>query len=472
MVCYSDPLPGKVTLIFELMDMSMYDLLKTRKRCLPESRVKNYLYQILRGIDHLHQHGLFHRDIKPENILLKVQTELVKLADLGSVRGIFCRPPYTEYISTRWYRSPECLLTNGYYGPKMDIWATGCVFFELLTLKPLFPGANEVDQLTKIHNILGTPNQFLIAKFRRHKSQNCKYNFPPKPGSSLLTMLPNVTDVGRDILKHMLVYDPDSRSNARRLLEHRYFTDLREEELLYPRKRSWSVAPRSNSNNNEWRNPVLLSYMMASEKRHKHKHVPVNRHSTENKTIPRVVTSSPQHPIKKVSAQQKLTENRWGVRGVTKRPVHQHSPLSKFKQGEPIHKEMIHLPPVVQKKTEKDNYPPIPKKSNVLNRPTREPSTITSLPAIENSIKNRYKPTSNSFLHLPPLVKKLEPSQRSSSMRFPHNGLKARPGVPTLATIEESPYAKKLPHDLQMKLTTTQHKNILGQSSFHHRYLQ
>ncbi|XP_046595366.1 glycogen synthase kinase-3-like [Neodiprion lecontei] len=166
-----DPLPGKVTLIFELMDMSLYDLMKARKgRALTEDRVKIYLYQLLKGLEHLHKHGIFHRDIKPENILLK--GDVVKLADLGSIRGIYSRPPYTEYISTRWYRSPECLLTTGFYGPKMDVWATGCVFYELLTLKPLFPGSNEVDQITKIHSILGTPHARLVAKFRRQENES------------------------------------------------------------------------------------------------------------------------------------------------------------------------------------------------------------------------------------------------------------------------------------------------------------
>lgn len=61
------------------------------------------------------------------------QVEIIKLGDLGSIRGIYSKPPYTEYISTRWYRSPECLLTTGYYGPKMDIWAVGCVYYEMLT---------------------------------------------------------------------------------------------------------------------------------------------------------------------------------------------------------------------------------------------------------------------------------------------------------------------------------------------------
>jgi len=73
-----------------------------------------------------------------ENILIMGDT--VKLADLGSCRGLYSKPPFTEYISTRWYRAPECLLTDGYYGYKMDIWGAGCVFFEVLSLFPLFPG--------------------------------------------------------------------------------------------------------------------------------------------------------------------------------------------------------------------------------------------------------------------------------------------------------------------------------------------
>lgn len=83
--------------------------------------------------------------------------ETIKLADLGSCRGLYNKPPLTEYISTRWYRAPECLMTDGHYGYKMDIWGVGCVFFEVLSLYPLFPGENELDQIHKIHNILGTP---------------------------------------------------------------------------------------------------------------------------------------------------------------------------------------------------------------------------------------------------------------------------------------------------------------------------
>ena len=153
-VLYDEP-TGRLALVFELMDMNMYEAIKGKRTPLPESRVKQMMYQVLKSIDHMHRNGIYHRDIKPENILITGDT--VKLADFGSCRGIYSKPPFTEYISTRWYRPPECLLTDGYYNHKMDYWGIGCVFFEVLTLTPLFPGTNELDQVHKIHNILGTP---------------------------------------------------------------------------------------------------------------------------------------------------------------------------------------------------------------------------------------------------------------------------------------------------------------------------
>jgi renal tumor antigen len=93
--------------------------------------------------------------------------DTLKLADFGSCRGIKSNQPFTEYISTGWYRAPECLLTDGYYTYKMDMWGVGCVMFEIMSLFPLFPGTNELDQIQKIHNILGTPSAELISKMRR-----------------------------------------------------------------------------------------------------------------------------------------------------------------------------------------------------------------------------------------------------------------------------------------------------------------
>ncbi|BES93180.1 Hypothetical protein NTJ_05989 [Nesidiocoris tenuis] len=267
-----DPLTGKLTMIFDLMNSSLYDTIKNRKLPLTEAKSKNYLYQIIQGIQHIHNYGIFHRDIKPENILVK--DELLKISDLGSIKGILSRHPYTEYISTRWYRSPECLLTTGYYGPKMDVWAIGCVFYELLTLKPLFPGSSEIDQIAKINSVLGTPSTRLLAKFKKHKSRNIA-NFAPKQGTGLNTLMPPLTtEAGRDILKQMLIYDPDQRIHVRRLSDHRYFQDYKDLEAQQKAMvNASSIRPvhasSSSTITQALNNPALLSYLTNDHRRRK-----------------------------------------------------------------------------------------------------------------------------------------------------------------------------------------------------------
>lgn len=63
--------------------------------------------------------------------LSPLQQDVLKLGDFGSCRSVYSTQPYTEYISTRWYRAPECLLTDGFYTYKMDLWSAGCVFYEI-----------------------------------------------------------------------------------------------------------------------------------------------------------------------------------------------------------------------------------------------------------------------------------------------------------------------------------------------------
>ena len=126
---------GRLSLVFELMTCNLYEfhysllysyagllfipflsivyrLIKHRKVYLPESKVKLYMYQVLRALDYLHTHGIFHRDIKPENILITEDT--VKLADLGSCHAIVAKQPFSEYVSTRWFPFFEyCFYSSG-----------------------------------------------------------------------------------------------------------------------------------------------------------------------------------------------------------------------------------------------------------------------------------------------------------------------------------------------------------------------
>ncbi|KAJ8978137.1 hypothetical protein NQ317_014192 [Molorchus minor] len=101
---------------------------------------------------------IFHRDLKPENILCS-GPDLVKIADFGLVREIRSRPPYTDYVSTRWYRAPEVLLHSISYSSPIDLWAVGCIAAEIYTYRPLFPGTTETDQLYKICATMGTPDK-------------------------------------------------------------------------------------------------------------------------------------------------------------------------------------------------------------------------------------------------------------------------------------------------------------------------
>ncbi|KAM9708566.1 MAPK/MAK/MRK overlapping kinase isoform 1-T1 [Menidia menidia] len=214
---------GTVSLICELMEMNIYEFIQGRKTPLPDQTVKNYMYQLCKSLQHMHSCGIFHRDVKPENILIK--QNMLKLGDFGSCRSVYSKPPHTEYISTRWYRAPECLLTDGYYSLKMDIWSAGCVFFEIMSLNPLFPGTNELDQVAKIHDVLGTPDQSLLQKFK--KSRAMHFNFPPKKGTGISRLIPKCPAPALSLLYQMLAYDPDERITAETALRHTYFREVR-----------------------------------------------------------------------------------------------------------------------------------------------------------------------------------------------------------------------------------------------------
>jgi serine/threonine protein kinase len=187
----------------------------------------------MKSLDHMHKKGIFHRDIKPENILIESTTDQgrgLKLADFGSCRGIYSKQPYTEYISTRWYRAPECLLTDGYYGPEMDLWGAGCVMFEITSLYPLFPGSNEVDQINRIHKVLGTPNAESLAKFKSKGASHISFDFPAQKGVGIPQLVPHASADSIDLMVKLLKYDASERITAREAMRHPYFKDVREAE--------------------------------------------------------------------------------------------------------------------------------------------------------------------------------------------------------------------------------------------------
>ena len=123
--------------------MNVYQWMKERSKVFNEVTVRNILWQTLQGLYYMHKYGYFHRDLKPENLL--IINESLKIADFGLARETRSRPPFTEYVSTRWYRAPEVLLRSTNYNSPIDLFAMGAMMAELYTFRPLFPGKSEAD---------------------------------------------------------------------------------------------------------------------------------------------------------------------------------------------------------------------------------------------------------------------------------------------------------------------------------------
>eukprot|EP00079_Xenopus_tropicalis_P010243 XP_002934912.2 PREDICTED: serine/threonine-protein kinase ICK [Xenopus tropicalis] len=207
--------------VFEYMKENLYQLMKDRNKLFPESIIRNIMYQILQGLAYIHKYGFFHRDLKPENLLC-MGPELVKIADFGLARETRSRPPYTDYVSTRWYRAPEVLLRATNYNSPIDIWAVGCIMAEIYTLRPLFPGSSEVDTIFKICQVLGTPKKndwfegFQLASAMNFRWAHCV-------PSNLKTLIPNACADGIQVMRDMLQWDPKKRPTASQALRYSYF---------------------------------------------------------------------------------------------------------------------------------------------------------------------------------------------------------------------------------------------------------
>lgn len=207
--------------VFEYMKENLYQMMKDRDKLFPESIIRNVMYQVLQGLAFMHKHGFFHRDLKPENLLCS-GPDCCKIADFGLAREIRSRPPYTDYVSTRWYRGPEVLLRSTNYNSPIDIWAVGCIMAEMYTLRPLFPGSSEIDEIFKICTVLGTPKQDDWEEgYRLATAMN--FRWPQCVPQNLKTLIPNASQEAIQLMKDMLHWNPQKRPTASQCLRYPYF---------------------------------------------------------------------------------------------------------------------------------------------------------------------------------------------------------------------------------------------------------
>ncbi|BAT97058.1 hypothetical protein VIGAN_09040500 [Vigna angularis var. angularis] len=207
--------------IFEYMDCNLYQLIKEREKPFSEEEIRCFVRQMLEGLSHMHKKGFFHRDLKPENLL--VTNDVLKIADFGLAREVSSMPPYTQYVSTRWYRAPEVLMQAPSYTPAVDMWAVGAILAELFTLTPLFPGESEIDQLYKIYGILGMPDSSAFT-IRENNSQLLDLvSHEIVPPVKLSNIIPNASSEAVDLMTQLLHWDPSRRPDADQSLQHPFF---------------------------------------------------------------------------------------------------------------------------------------------------------------------------------------------------------------------------------------------------------
>nr|XP_055071999.1 cyclin-dependent kinase 16 [Misgurnus anguillicaudatus] len=212
-----------LTLVFEYLERDLKQYLDDCGSIMNVFNVKIFLFQLLRGLAYCHGRKVLHRDLKPQNLLINDRGEL-KLADFGLARAKSVpTKTFSNEVVTLWYRPPDVLLGSTEYTTSIDIWGVGCIFYEMITGRPLFPGSTIEDELHLIFRILGSPTE---KSWPEVNDSFYSYNFPHYEGESLITHAPRIGSDGHDLLCQLLQFSARQRVSADVALQHIYFRDL------------------------------------------------------------------------------------------------------------------------------------------------------------------------------------------------------------------------------------------------------
>uniref|UniRef100_A0A6B2LBW3 cyclin-dependent kinase n=1 Tax=Arcella intermedia TaxID=1963864 RepID=A0A6B2LBW3_9EUKA len=216
----------KLTLVFEFCDQDLKQHLDAHFGILDNTKIKFFLYQLLKGVEYCHKRRVLHRDLKPQNLLISKKDNTLKLADFGLARA-FTVPVrnYSPEVVTLWYRAPEVLMGFKNYSTPIDMWSIGCIFAEMKNGKPLFTGKTTEQQLQSIFKGLGTPSVEDYPKIV--ELPGWSEDFPQYPGKSLQILVPGLDEDGYDLLGKLLQYDPAKRPSATEAINHPYLATVK-----------------------------------------------------------------------------------------------------------------------------------------------------------------------------------------------------------------------------------------------------
>uniref|UniRef100_A0A8C2WYU3 Mitogen-activated protein kinase 15 n=1 Tax=Cyclopterus lumpus TaxID=8103 RepID=A0A8C2WYU3_CYCLU len=216
-----------IYLIFEYMDTDLHAVIK-KGSLLKDIHKRYVMYQLLKAIKYLHSGNVIHRDQKPSNVLLDTDC-VVKLCDFGLARSLnhiqedSGNPALTEYVATRWYRAPEILLGSTRYTKGVDMWSLGCILGEMLLGKALFPGTSTINQIEKIMIAIPHPSPEDILAIKSEYGSSIIQRMLLKPQVPLEDLLqPSAPPDALDLLRTLLVFNPDKRLTAEQALQHPY----------------------------------------------------------------------------------------------------------------------------------------------------------------------------------------------------------------------------------------------------------
>ncbi|XP_076451707.1 cyclin-dependent kinase 11B-like [Babylonia areolata] len=215
----------KIYIVMDYVEHDLKSLMETMKHPFSVGEVKTLMLQLLRAVAHLHDNWILHRDLKTSNLLLS-HKGILKVGDFGLARE-YGSPlkAYTPIVVTLWYRAPELLLCCKEYSKPIDMWSVGCIHAELLTMKALWPGKSDIDQLNKIFKDLGSPNEKIWEGLGKLPGWQ-KTSFQHYPQNTIRNRFgPQFSDLGFDLLNRLLTYDPTKRIDAKSAVDHEWFSE-------------------------------------------------------------------------------------------------------------------------------------------------------------------------------------------------------------------------------------------------------